>query len=64
MFKAKQALGDKLPRTGDSFMPALERDNFQALVWDGPKPAGVWQREYLLLSRVKSHVPHIPYWNR
>ncbi|KAG5863555.1 hypothetical protein JTB14_020144 [Gonioctena quinquepunctata] len=32
MFTTKQALGDKLPSTRGSFLPALERANFRALV--------------------------------
>ena len=33
MFTAKQALGDKLPPTRGSLVPAIKRANLQAFVW-------------------------------
>ena len=41
MFTTKQAIGERLPPTRDSLIPAVKRANFQSLIWaqdEKPKP--------------------------
>lgn len=69
MFTNKQALGEKLPPTSGSFIPAVKRANFQALVWSQdneakpviPNPVGHgWSIEAGVLAPVMCEEPCAP----
>jgi hypothetical protein len=69
MFTSKQSLGDKLPPTKGSLMPAINRANFQAMVWAQddqcrptvPSPVGHgWCMENGQLTPVLCELPCAP----
>lgn len=69
MFTAKQALGDKLPPTRGSLVPAIKRANLQAFVWSKddepnaviPNPVGHgWYLEEGVLTPVMCEEPCAP----
>ena len=69
MFTTKQTLGDKMPPSTGAFLPALNRVNFQAMVWEMdkqsrpniPSPVGHgWIIEDGLLTPVMCDLPCSP----
>ena len=69
MFTTKQTLGDKMPPFTGAFLPALNRVNFQAMVWEMdkqsrpniPSPVGHgWIIEDGLLTPVMCDLPCAP----